>query len=260
VKLRPRIVLPLAALIALVGLGLLQPEAKAAKLFFPSFFGMERAAPGIYVDRAMPAGDRERAISLVVEARKRLERYYSTLASSSSFYFCSNDERFRSFGGTTQRAFTIGKYASVFSKGGSTIPIVAHEWSHAEMHALVGLRRMRSIPQWFDDGVAVVVSEEPSHSETVYADALKTGVPVPKLSELVSLRQWNAMARRYGNPQVNPTHLHVVYATAGHEVRGWLNQAGPAGLKTLLQDVSKGKDFATRYVRLDPLELPTGNR
>jgi hypothetical protein len=176
-------------------------------------------------------------------------RYYGPVQSAPTLFFCSTDERFRALGGGGQRGLTYFHAACVFPPHGTTTPIVTHEWSHAEMHRRVGTWRMRQVPQWFDDGVAVTVSEEPTHAESIYEEALQTHTPIPALTELVSMRQWSRMAVRYGDPALNPHHLHVVYATAGHEVRPWLARVGPAGLNQLLTRVAAGEDFAACYAR-----------
>ena len=42
---------------------------------------------------------------------------------------------------------------------------IAHEWSHAEMWTRLSLPAWKRMPQWFDDGIAVAISEAPEHSE-----------------------------------------------------------------------------------------------
>jgi hypothetical protein len=244
---RWRVIIRIVALVALVAFVATEPKAKIVKLIFPTWFGLERVQPGLYVDRTLTPAQREQIIKTVDDARARLDRYYGSRQSSPTLYFCASDERFRALGGTKERGFTFLRYACVFAKAGSTAPIVAHEWSHAELATRVGLWRLRRVPQWFDEGVAVTVSEEPSHSEAIYQEAIRLGTPIPALTDLVTLRQWNAMARRYGDRALNPHHLGVVYSTAGHEVRSWYARVGARGLVGLLEHLRNGKDFATGY-------------
>jgi hypothetical protein len=246
---RLRMIVRIVVLVALVVFVASSPKVKAAKLIFPTFFGLERLRPGLYVDRALTPPEREKIIKVVDEAQARLEHYYGNRQSSPALYFCGSAERFRALGGVTERGFTFLRHACVFSPAGSTPSIVAHEWSHAELSTRVGLWRIRHVPQWFDEGVAVTVSEEPSHAEAVYQEALRTRTPVPALADLKTLRQWNATAKRYGDRKLNPHRLHVVYATAGHEVRNWYAQAGSRGLVELLEHVRAGQEFAASYAQ-----------
>jgi hypothetical protein len=234
--------------IAALALFFTSNQAKALKLLAPTRFGMESIGRNIYVDKEMPSGQREEVLRLVAESERRIGRFYGGATSAPKLIFCSTEGSFQAFGGTQQRGLTLGKYASLFSPRGLTEPIVTHEWSHAELYLrLGGFRHWRRVPQWFDDGLAVTVSEEPSHSEEVYQQARKEGIPIPGLSELISLRQWNAAAKKFGRPEQNPHHLHVVYATAGHEVRSWFREANTSGLQRFLARMRSGEDFAAAY-------------
>src|SRR5688500_16458326 len=71
-------------------------EAKAVKLAAPTWFGMERIADGIYVNKAMLAEQRVEMQKLVVEAKDRLARYYGSVKSRPDFYFYSTQESFES--------------------------------------------------------------------------------------------------------------------------------------------------------------------
>lgn len=253
---RPRIVVRIIVLTTLLVLAVTRPEAKTAKLLAPTWFGLQQIAPGLYVDRDMSAAEREKVARITDQAREQLRKYYGAVASSPRFFFCATEARFHALGGTTQRGLTIANYACLFPKGGST-PIVAHEWSHAELFTRLGWLNKHRVPQWFDEGVAVTVSEEPSHSEAIYEEAIRTGVAVPTLSELESLRQWNAAAHRYGDAQLNPAHLHVVYATAGHEVRQWFARTGTSGLQRLIAAIREGQAFAACYTPANPVSDPS---
>ena len=69
----------------------------------------------------------------------------------------------------------------------------------------------------------------------------------PALSELETLRQWPAAARNYRDTRLNPGNHAVVYAAAGHEVRGWFARAGTPGWQSLIQQIRSGTEFARAY-------------
>lgn len=231
-------------LIGIVVLLALRPEVRAAKLVAPTWFGMEQIEPHVYVDRGMAPADRAQVERYVAAARQRLRQYYGDVQSTPTLCFCSTEKQFRALGGTSQRGYALGHYACVFSKGGTSISIIAHEGSHAELSARLGFWTMQRVPQWFDEGLAVTVSEEPSHNESVYQRAMSTRVPMPELPKLYFFWQWNAAAHRYGDATINPEHLHVLYAAVGHEVRSWYTAAGRDGLLDFFSRLQRGQDFA----------------
>jgi hypothetical protein len=235
--------------IAMAGLALVATsnQAKAIKLLAPTRFGMEAIGGNVYVERAMSAGQREDVLRMVKDAQQTIRRVYGGVASDPWIVCCSTEERFRAFGGTAQRGVSYGPYALLLAPRGLTLPILSHEWSHAELYRRLGLWSWRRVPQWFDEGLAVAVGEEPSHSEAVYQQARREGVPIPALSGLVSDRQWRAAARRYGDSRLNPHHLRVVYATAGHEVRPWLEAVKTTGLLWFVQRMRSGVAFDGAY-------------
>jgi hypothetical protein len=138
---------------------------------------------------------------------------------------------------------------------------LAHEWSHAEIRSRLNLFAWWHMPQWFDEGVAVAVSEAPEHSENHWQFLVTSNIPRPTpadLHALNSLRQWLDAVHRYGEdknverkargePELNP-----VYAAAGHELRPWLNEVGSRGLLALLEALNGGEDFNIAYQTANP--------
>jgi len=109
-----------------------------------------------------------------------------------------------------------------------------------------GILDMNSIPTWFDEGLAVVVSEEPAHSEKVWEQIVSEKITTPKFEDLVSLRGWIKAAKEYGDVDYSngiPGKICVVYATAGHEVRIWHQNAGSDGILRLIEKLKSGEDF-----------------
>ena len=111
--------------------------------------------------------------------------------------------------------------------------------------------RIRQIPRWFDEGVAVVVAGEPRHSEENWRQIQRRGVPTPALAELISSSDWTAAVRKYGETKGDdPDNLRPVYSTAGHELRQWVACAGPLGAVALLTEVREGGAFDVVYRRI----------
>jgi len=221
---------------------------RGTKLWAPTWFDMEPIAPHVFVNKGMPPVQRQRVLELVAESEQRLSHYYGTVTSAPKLFFCSTEMCFKSFGGSTNRAKSFGDYGSLFSPRGISVPIMSHEWSHVELYSRIGsVWVMWRVPSWFDEGLAVAVSEEPTHAESVCEETRNTGVPSPPLAELESLRQWLDAVEKYRNLELNPKNLAVVYATAGCEVRPWLQRVGVSGLLSFIEQMRSNTEFLVAY-------------
>ena len=230
---------------------------KEAKLWAPTWFDMEPIADRVFVNKDMPSTDRAQALMLVNASEKRIVQYYGKATSSPKFFFCSTKECFKSFGGSTSRAKSFGDYATLFSPRGMSIPIISHEWSHVELYSRINsIRTMRSIPKWFDEGLAVVVSEAPEHSESHWQFLEASNITRPTRDELYtykSLGQWIDAVNRYGDDSnierkaKGEPEIYPVYTAAGHELRPWFAKAGTQGLLAFIERMKSGENFESAY-------------
>ena len=109
----------------------------------------------------------------------------------------------------------------------------------------------RKVPRWIDEGVAVVVANEPRHSEDNWREIQRQALPIPPLNELVSFKDWGVAVNKYGETAGDvPSNLHVVYTAAGHEVRTFLACSGPTGVAAVLAAVQGGSSFDAAYVKV----------
>ena len=225
--------------------------ARSAWMWFPKFTGMDEVNPQLYVEPAMSTEQRQDVQQQIVLGRAQVERFYGSITTTPYFVACMTDECDKRFGSYGTRAAAFGDVAIRLSANGLSAPLVAHEWSHVELfHRVGGWWSARKIPRWFDEGVAVVVADEPRHSEENWHEIQHKGLPVPQLSELVSFRQWGIAVNRYGETVGDvPSNLHVVYTAAGHEVRGLLAGSGSTAVATVLESVSGGSTFDAAYVK-----------
>jgi hypothetical protein len=135
----------------------------------PSCYGMQRIAERLFVDAGMPE-DRRRELQISIStAESMVVAFFGSLSPRRTILACGDDAcedrlRGRLEGSARVRAFTYAGPFSVIrlSPRGQSATIVAHELSHAQVHARTGfLNHMRgSFPAWFDEGLAVLISED----------------------------------------------------------------------------------------------------
>ena len=167
--------------------------ARSARMWFPKFTGMDEVNPQLYVEPAMSTEQRQDVQQQIVLGRAQAERFYGSITTTPYFVACMTDECDKRFGSYGTRAAAFGDVAIRLSANGLSAPLVALEWSLVVLfHRVGGWWNARKIPRWFDEGVAVVVADEPRHSEENWHEIQHKGLPVPQLSELVSFRHWGS--------------------------------------------------------------------
>lgn len=230
---------------------------RGGRLLAPETFGFERVADNVYVEAGADAATRALLQDELRRAEVAMHAVYGEVLSSPVVHACLSDQCLYRFGGEGTFAKVYGNRI-LLSRRGMNWHFIAHEWSHAELSKRLGLVAWREMPQWFDEGVAVVVSEAPEHSEQHWQYLDAHGIAKPNRDELHTfkkLAQWLGAAKRYqdgknaerrarGEPEI-----HALYAAAGHEVRPWFAQVGTAGLLELIAQLNAGADFSALYAK-----------
>lgn len=247
---RPTLVLlSLAALLG--GCSVIQ----GGKLYAPETFGLLQAAPDLYVEAGTDEATRIKLQEEMGKAELAIRKTYGDVAARPVVNACITEKCLESFGGKGTLAKVYGKRI-LLSPRGLNWHLIAHEWSHAELSTRLTLSAWLRMPQWFDEGLAVAISEAPEHSEAHWLYLIANDIARPAREELHSYRslsEWidavhrfgdnrNAERRARGEPEI-----HSLYAAAGHEVRPWLSAAGTAGLSALIDKLNAGEDFDSVY-------------
>lgn len=256
IRLRTLTLLLILALLS--GCGMLHSVAQSGKLLAPESFGLILIAPDLYVEAGTDEATRDRLRADMDRAEAAILKAYGSVSARPSVHACITEKCYAAFGGRGDVARVFGQRI-LLSPRGLNWHFLAHEWSHAEMSTRLTLFAWKRMPSWFDEGLAVTLSEAPEHSENHWQFLMGVNIPRPTRDELMtyeSLQQWQAGVHRFGDDknfervaQGQPT-LNPVYAAAGHEVRPWLAQAGSYGLLNLIQRMNTGEDFAATYSKI----------
>lgn len=141
---------------------------------------------------------------------------------------------------------------------GNNTDVIAHELCHDELFARLGWWRVkRQIPQWFNEGLALMVDYRFSNPATwqqpdrlahrpPFSDETPSlpfpQRPILKLTDLETTRDF------FGGDGM---HTMLAYQTAADEVARWLAVVGRAGVPVLGSAVQAGHDFGDTYRQLE---------
>lgn len=205
---------------------------RSTKLLVPSWFGFSEISEGVYVDDQMSPGQRQEFLKTLSLSKERVSVYFGSIEASSKVFACSTEECFVSHGGVTAKGKAYGDSMLLLSPRGLDVTIATHEFTHIELHNRVGaFRSWREIPDWFDEGIAVLVSEDSRYSEEAWLRATDNGRNAPELKAI-------GKATSLGND-----NWQLSYGTARRAVGEWYLHAGRAGLARLIIEVKGGNDF-----------------
>jgi len=243
----------LASLIAISGCSILQ----GGKLLAPENAGFSKVASNLYVETGADEAVQNALREAMARAETSIRAAYGSVNSSPIVHACISEDCYAAFGGLGPKAKVYYGNLILLSPRGLNWHYVAHEWSHAEMFSRLNISAWWwRLPHWFDEGVAVAISEAPENSESHWQFLVESNVPRPSQKELYtfkSMSQWNDAVGRYGEKKnlerraKGETEIRPVYTAAGHEVRPWLAKAGRAGLLCLIEQLNDGTDFETAY-------------
>lgn len=207
-----------------------------AAIACPGCYGFARVEQDVFVDRDATARQRAEARTVVADARAAVAAFYGAQQSTPVLFICMTPACYDRVGGGGSHGQAILDLALFLSPQGGNSVIAAHELSHVELHKRLGrLKTMRrDIPQWFDEGVAVLVSHDPRYplaqTEEACADAMEGDMPA-------SRDEWVQ----------DPAHDRL-YAKAVQRIGCWMAQrGGPAAVPALIGKVAAGLPFDNAF-------------
>lgn len=199
----------------------------------PGCFGFERAAPGLFVERAMGEAARAELVRAKAWAGARVAGFYGSRESRPRVLACASEACYQRLGGRFSVGASWGSFGIRLSPRGLNRVVMAHEMAHSELAHRVGLSKAitHQVPVWFNEGLAVVISGDPAF---LGGTQDRPRCLIPPLAQMPETpRDWIIIAR--GDP--------ALYAKAGCAVLVWLDRAGPEGLPLLIDRMARGDGF-----------------
>jgi hypothetical protein len=198
----------------------------------PSCYGLERVTGSLFVDPAMAVEDRRMLQETAARAAAQVANFYGSFDKQPILLACASEDCDRRLGGKGARANTYGTTFIRLSPRGLDQTILAHEFSHVELHARIGQFRLltRAVPAWFDEGLAVIVSDDARYLGPGTMSASRC-LAEPQGDLPSSPSQWGHSAGK--TPRL--------YAQAACRVMRWMEEnGGKMGLLDAISHVADG--------------------
>lgn len=189
----------------------------------------------------------EQVMPLIQEAQGRLLEFWGEVQSKPKIIISDDKQKLISMGWNGSPALTTsyvfcGAHSYVLiSPEGLTVDVIAHELTHAELHARLYHGKMsffKAVPVWFDEGLAAQTDYRERYSENAWQKLRQSGKEYPPFSELESAEQFYAEDGELRK---------AYYILSRHEVAQWIAGNGRDGLKDMIERLNRGESFADIY-------------
>jgi hypothetical protein len=235
----PTAIAVLAFLIALpIGVAFAQPGFAA--LICPRCFGFAPLQDALYVESTMPDDTRAKLFAARASGEKKVADFYGGLQTAPRILACATRACADRIGSGNSKGAAYLSVGLRLAPEGIDPVIIAHERSHVELHGRIGLLNFwtGAIPTWFDEGLAVVVSDDPRYFRPAAEGDRCRSTPDGPMPE--RLNDWLKAA---GSD-------HMLYARAACRVLRWSERnGGRQAVLRLIDRINRGEAFGPVYLK-----------
>lgn len=223
----------LGVLVLAVGTTLVLAYPSVAATTCPRCYGLVPVQDGLYAEPDLSDADRQRLVEMHRDAVARVDGFYQGRRSQPTVLACLTRDCYQRIGGGGERGVAVRNQAVMLSPRGVDPVIAAHELAHVEFHLRLDASRDQ-IPQWFDEGLAVLVSNDERYLlPPTGPDRCRAAAPEPLPRTLTA---WLTAA----------SADEQVYARAACRVYRWVEaHGGPPAVLDLVDRLNRGEPFAS---------------
>jgi hypothetical protein len=150
--------------------GFTQKHALACE--FIKYSNYLEIAPNVFASSSFNFDQKEQLLSTINLGKSRVNNTFGNMISNPKVVIVANDSEASAFGSNAygKALLTPLGQCIVFGPKGQNIDVIAHEYTHAEVHHRVGwLNHLLNVPIWFNEGIALLVDfRKPYLLENIY--------------------------------------------------------------------------------------------
>ena len=201
------------------------------RLICPQCYGLRDIGQRVFVDPTFTARDEDRLRDAIAIGRRRAAKFFGATNGRPIIAACKTQQCLDTFGGGRAKAVAYGWYAIRMAPSGLNPTIATHELIHIELHWRLGTFGLwrPDIPAWFDEGLAVVLSEDKRFWRRVDERH------VLEVMQARTFSQWSKFNEKVG--------WRTSYGAAATAVRRLNRKVGRKGLRHLIDRVLAGENF-----------------
>jgi hypothetical protein len=198
----------------------------------PRCYGLKPLPNGLYADRDDAAYQ-----ALIADADRHIAAFYGSRRSDPRVLMCSTTSCYQRLGGGGEKGRALRNWSLMLSPAGTNATIATHELSHVEFHQRLGSARSK-VPQWFDEGLAVLVSDDARYLQPASPQPAPSGhrckLPYAEARPIVDEQWGTSTANGVDHP----------YLQAGCVVSRWTDaNGGPKAVLNLITSLRAGDDW-----------------
>ncbi len=138
--------------------GVSQRHALACE--FIEYSNYTEIAPNIFVSASFNLAHKEELLSQIALGQSRVNTTFGQMIAHPKVVITTNESEASDFGANKYASALLTPLGQCIVLGpeGQNIDVIAHEYTHAEVHHRVGwLKHLFNVPIWFNEGVALLV-------------------------------------------------------------------------------------------------------
>lgn len=126
---------------------------------FVEYSRYSEIAPNIFVSPSF-SGDSNKLLSIINSGKSRVDNTFGAMVSSPIVIVTTTEDEASTFGSNAYGRAHLTPLGEclVFGPKGQNIDVIAHEYTHSEVHFRVGwLQHYLNVPIWFNEGISLLV-------------------------------------------------------------------------------------------------------
>jgi len=135
-------------------------ERHALACEFIRYSSYSEIAPNIFSSSSFNRSQNEKLLSIIKAGKSRINNTFGSMLSSPKVVIAATEYEASEYGSNAYGNALLTPFSQciIFGPKGQNIDVVAHEYTHAEVHFRVGwLNHYLKIPIWFNEGISLLV-------------------------------------------------------------------------------------------------------